>query len=248
MKIAIITDIHEDIRSLLGVLRKIDDHGYDLLVCLGDISGFSVPYYDHQEYRDAAGSLALLKDRSAVIVPGNHDYHAMKRVPEVSEIFDFPDNWYELDYPQRKAMAGEEIWLHDEDELDPLYSHEDIAYLRSLPEYYIHERGEEKVLFSHYMYPNLAGFKRSIYHELNEIEPHFQFMDKLDCGISFTGHIHNRGFDVITRDRYREHRFSKVQLSELPVIVNLPPVSRNKNSSGFGIFDTDSLEFRAIRQ
>jgi predicted phosphodiesterase len=230
------------------VLRKIDSTGYDLLVCLGDISGFSVPYYDHQEYRDASGSLALLKKRNAVIVPGNHDYHAVKRIPVASDVFDFPDNWYELDYPHRKAMAGKEIWLHDEDELDPLYSHEDIRYLNLLPEYYIHDTGTDKILFSHYLYPNLAGFKRIIYRELDEFMPHFQFMERLRCNISFTGHTHNRGFYVVTKDQYRQHRFSKEKLKELPVIVNLPPVANNKNSSGFGIFDTDSLEFRAIRQ
>ncbi|OQX96978.1 MAG: hypothetical protein B6I20_13645 [Bacteroidetes bacterium 4572_117] len=41
MKYAIISDIHEDIKSLVKVIGQIETIGADKLVCLGDITGFS---------------------------------------------------------------------------------------------------------------------------------------------------------------------------------------------------------------
>ena len=58
-------------------------------------------------------------------------------IPKNSAVFDFPDNWYDLDYQQRSELGKNEIWLHEEDDLNPLYTIEDIEFLRSLPEYYI---------------------------------------------------------------------------------------------------------------
>jgi Icc-related predicted phosphoesterase len=47
MRLAFISDIHEDVESLRRILRKAEKRGYDQLICLGDISGFSLPFYTY---------------------------------------------------------------------------------------------------------------------------------------------------------------------------------------------------------
>ena len=45
MRIAIISDIHEDFAMLEKALAILKSVGYDMLVCLGDITGFAPEYY-----------------------------------------------------------------------------------------------------------------------------------------------------------------------------------------------------------
>lgn len=137
MRLAIISDIHEDILSLKKIISKIEKSGYDQLICLGDISGFSVTFYKYRKTRNAHECLSLLREKNSIIIPGNHDFHAGQMIPKNSAVFDFPGNWYDLDYQQRSELGKNEIWLHEEDDLNPLYTTEDIEFLRSLPEYYI---------------------------------------------------------------------------------------------------------------
>ncbi len=44
MKLAIITDIHEDRVNLVKALRMIEKEACDEIACLGDIVGFSTPF------------------------------------------------------------------------------------------------------------------------------------------------------------------------------------------------------------
>lgn len=52
MKIAIISDIHEDVVSLQLALKKIIKTGCDKIVCPGDISGFSMAHYNYHHHRN----------------------------------------------------------------------------------------------------------------------------------------------------------------------------------------------------
>jgi predicted phosphodiesterase len=248
MRIAIISDIHEDIESLRRVLRQIEKLGADRLVCLGDISGFSVPFYHYHADRNAHACLSLLREKHAIIVPGNHDYHAARMVPQHAPAFDFPANWYEMEYSERKTMANNEIWLHEENDLDPLYTSEDIRYLRTLPGYHVmNDAGKRGILFSHFVWPNMAGFVKSFYTEAKEFEPHFEFMAEQGCSISFTGHAHVRGWNMAIPRYFRYYRYGRRRLSAFPVCVGIPPVTRHKNRSGFCIFDAERSLLRVVR-
>lgn len=247
MRIAIISDIHEDIVSLRRVIGKIDKKGYDRLICLGDISGFSVPHYSFQKTRSAHDCLSLLREREAVIVPGNHDYHAAKMLPESSPVFDFPPNWYELDYRQREELGQNAVWLHEENDLDPLYTHEDLAYLNTLPEFYIMKDTGRKLLFSHYVYPNLSGIRRGFYSYAREFSEHFAFMEQRQCEISVTGHVHARGCYTVSPGQFNQHRSRNIQLKAFPICIGIHPVTGDHNRSGFCIFDTERQTLRAER-
>lgn len=217
------------------------------MVCLGDISGFSLPFYKYTNSRNAHECIALLRETCDVVLPGNHDFFAARRIPENSEIFDFPSNWYELDFRKRSELVNGDIWLHEIDDLDPLYHKEDIEFLNSLPEYYVMETERGNILFSHYIFPNLSGFKKGFYIEEKDFRKHFDLMKKKECLVAFTGHAHVRGFYVVNHHILKHYRYRKLKLNGYPACVGIPPVTRHKNRSGFCIFDTKSFEIQTIK-
>jgi len=247
LRLAIISDIHEDIGSLKKIIGKIERLGYDQLVCLGDIAGFSVPHYTYRKTRNAHECLSILREKNCMIVPGNHDYHSAQVIPVNSAIFDFPDNWYELDYQQRKESGKNEIWLHEEDNLDPLYTSEDIEYIRSLPEYFTLNHKGSNILFSHYAYPNLSGFKKGFYTRPEEFRPHFEFMEKHDCSISFTGHAHIRGAYTVSQGHFKHHRYKTISLKNFPICIGISSITKHENRSGFCKFDLERSILQVIK-
>jgi len=248
MKIAIVTDIHENIVNLRAAFRRIEKKNCDEIVCLGDISGYSIPYYDYLDTRSAHECLAMIKEKCKTIIVGNHDMHAAQVIPKKCKSFNFPDNWYQLDYHQKKALANGAIWLHEEDELNPLYSHQDIEYLRTLPEFTNHTISEKKILFSHYVYPNLSGFyKKMVYTIPEEFRHHFSWMRKLGCEISFTGHTHIKGFYVVNSKKFKRYNYKKIALKDELACVGIPSISGSKDRRGFCVFDSEEMTVEAVR-
>ncbi|MCK5066798.1 MAG: metallophosphoesterase [Bacteroidales bacterium] len=244
MRLAVISDIHEDYLSLQKILLKAEAKGYDQLICLGDISGFSQPFYKYRKSRDASACLHLLREKCEIIIPGNHDLHLARRIPEHSAIFDFPKDWYELPLHQRTELTKDEIWLH-EDELEHNYTPGDIAFLNTLSEFSVLNTPELNILLSHYAFPNLSGFKKGFYSWEKEFSQHFEFMQENDCSLCFTGHAHPRGFYIVHPDSFKQYRYRGIKISDFPAIVGIPPVTRHKHRTGFCIFDTDQLVVRA---
>jgi len=191
MRLAILSDIHEDYIYLKKILQKIRSRGYDKLICLGDISGFSLPFYRYRKSRNASSSLQLLRENCDIIISGNHDMHAASRLPVHSDVFNFPSTWYEMDLEHRSRLSKHEIWLHESD-LDPNYSGEDLQYVRSLPEFAIVDAGDYQILLSHYAYPNLSGFRKIFYTREREFQTHFDFMKEQQCSLRFTPDGHPR--------------------------------------------------------
>ena len=229
MRLAILSDIHEDYDSLLKIVEKAEARGFDKLICLGDISGFSLPYYDYGESRNAPACLALLREKCHVIVAGNHDIHAAGRDPELHE-----------------SLRDHDAWLH-EDDLDPGYSEEDISFLSSLPFYETLSTPLGKILFSHYVFPNLSGFVQGFYYEAKEFREHFTFMRQLECSLGFTGHAHPGGFYRVHPGGFRLYRKREIKINSFPSIIGIPPATRHEHHSSFCIFDTVSLRLQLIR-
>ena len=246
MRLAFISDIHEDFESLLNILRKAEKRGYDQLICLGDISGFSLPFYTYGNIRDAAASLQLVRQKCNWIIPGNHDLHAARRIPQHSDVFAFPENWYTLAPAEQAELSADSIWIHD-DELEPNYSSEDLKFLKSLPEFAVLETPECNILLSHYAFPNLSGFKKGFYSWGKEFESHFEFMQKHHCQLAFTGHAHPRGFHMVFQDRFRHYGYRGLKIPGFPALVGVPPVTRHKHRRGFCIFDTHNKHLRVYR-
>lgn len=247
MRLAIISDIHEDIITLKKILKRIAKEGHDQLVCLGDVSGFSVPHYTYHATRNAHDCLSLLRENQAIILPGNHDFHASGRIPLESDIFDFPDDWYEMDYRDKQERAGGQVWIHELDDLDPLYMKSDLEFLSSLPEYRVLETGTRRILLSHYVFPNLSGFQKGFYMQEKEFLSHFGFMKEKNCEISFTGHAHVRGIYTATIQHFRHYRYKPLLVNEFPVCIGIMPVTRQLRRSGFCIFDSERSVIEAVK-
>jgi len=197
-------------------------------ICLGDISGYSDLYYKYPGERDAHACLELVRAQCRIIIPGNHDLHAAGKIP------------------RRPAGAAYEYWPHEED-LEPNFSEEDLAFLGALPPYAVVPDRDYNILLSHYIDPNLSGSIQGFYSVGKEFVSHFGLMEQLDCKLGFTGHTHVRGFYTVSPERYRQYRYRRLQLKDFPVVVGIPPVTRNHMRSGFCIFDTSTKLLQVIK-
>ena len=229
MRLAILSDIHEDYENLLKIVGNAESRGFDKLICLGDISGFSLPYYNYERSRNASACLALLREKCDIIIAGNHDIHAAGIDPKLPDV-----------------LKGQEIWQHEED-LDPGYSEEDISFLANLPFYEILNTPDVNILFSHYAYPNLSGFVKGFYSWEKEFLAHFTFMKVHNCRLSFTGHAHPRGLYKVHPEDFKHYRRRSIKISSFPTLVGIPPTTRHEHRSSFCIFDTNSLRLQVLR-
>ncbi|MEA3494719.1 MAG: metallophosphoesterase family protein [Bacteroidota bacterium] len=244
MKLAIIADIHEDIISLKHAIRKIEKNNCDKIICLGDISGFSVPHYSHQKTRNAHECLEIIKQNCEIIIIGNHDLFAVKKLPENNQKFKYPSNWYELDYDEKLKKSNGLIWLYDNDELNPLYTKKDIEFLLTLPEFYILKTEKYNILLTHYLYPDITGSSKQFLEKLSDFKEHFEFMKTNNCQISICGHAHKKNIFVALKNKIIQPAFKKLKLpTELAIILSPPIV----NSNGFLIFDTDNFKLERKR-
>lgn len=229
MRLAIVTDIHEDYESLLKVVGKAEASGYDKFICLGDISGFSLPYYTYEESRNASACLTLLREKCDIIIPGNHDLFAAGKDPEI------PDE-----------LKGQETWEHEKD-MDPGYSEEEISFLASLPFYKSLSTPAGNILFTHYAYPNLSGYVKGFYTWEQEFKGHFAFMKEHNCTLCFTGHAHPPGFYKVRPGGFRHYRRRSIKISSSPVVIGVPPATRHAQQSSFCIFDTISRRLQVLK-
>lgn len=229
MRLAILSDIHEDYDSLRNAVEKAEARGFDKLICLGDISGFSPPYYAYGESRNAPACLALLREKCHILIAGNHDIHAAGKDPELPE-----------------SLKGHHSWPH-QDDLDPGYTEEDISFLASLPFYETLSTPAGKILFSHYVYPNLSGFMQGFYGKAKEFKEHFSFMHQQDCALGFSGHAHPQGFYRVNSGGFRLYRKRELTITSFPALIGIPPTTRHEQRSSFCIFDTVSFRLQLIR-
>jgi predicted phosphodiesterase len=243
MRYAIISDIHEDIVNLRKTFVKIEKYGVDKIVCLGDISGFSVRHYSFMDSRNAGECLDMVRGKCNIIIAGNHELHAVGKPPGITPLFSYPDNWYENDFPTRLRLSEDQVWLYDIDELDALYSHEDKVFIKSLPEF----KTENDILFTHYLYPNLTGSAKQLCFKEDKLQEHKNFTATQGCKVSFSGHQHYPGLLIAAEKQIVVKRFNrKVRLAGATSVL-VPPVARNSGGSGFCIFDADQLTIEAKR-
>lgn len=240
MKYGIISDIHEDIINLKLALRKIEKLGCDEIVCLGDISGYSARNHYFHDQRNASECLKVVRDNCSIIVAGNHDLHAAKRLPGVKGDFDYPEDWYARDFKTRKKLSSDKVWLYDDDELDPLYTGEERKYLEKIPEYFVLNHEDHKVLFSHFIHPNLTGSSRVFYSLNEEFDDHKNFMKEKGCTYAFAGHRHFLGLFVSSREKIIRKGFNRKHILTEHDCVLVPSIVRNKFHNGFCIFDNQS--------
>ncbi len=246
MKLGLISDIHEDIVSLQKGLTLLYKEHCDQIVCLGDIIGFSNPYYPYGDTKDANACIDMVRAHCTVVVPGNHDLFSAGRIPEFNAGIDYPNDWFSLDIANRMELMKEKIWFYEK-EIIPELTDENMRYLQALPEYHVLQVDGYNILLTHFLYPDVSGSLRKRIDDIYDYRMHFLFMRENNCKLSFAGHMHKEGFEVINMQGFREYSFKKKRLHKAETFIGLPSLASGRNRNGVAIFDTESYELHALR-
>ncbi len=247
MKIGIISDIHEDITRLNEAFELLDKEQCDEIVCLGDIVGYSVPYYRFLWSRDAHAVIESIKAKCSLIMAGNHDLFAIKKLPKFRTGYKYPKNWYSLDFKDRKRLSENKIYLYEDNELSALLTYDDKSFIQQLPEYYVKPYDSVKVLFSHYAYPDLVGNTKFEPETSEDAKKHFAFMNKRECTLGISAHDHIEGLLIFTEDEVRKVSFNEtVKIADEPTWLHGPGVVNGTFANGVMVFDSGTMEITAL--
>jgi predicted phosphodiesterase len=246
MRLGLLTDIHEDIQNLEKALSILSDQSCDTLICLGDIVGFTIPFYRYIEARNAEECIRLVKENCSVVVTGNHDLYAVRKIPLHKAGFNYTEDWYSLDYEVRSKKARYKIWLYEDNEISCRLSDDAKEYLTNLKEVEIREYDNIRFLFSHFCYPDFSGsaifFPRESFH----LTKHFDYMKENDCQISMSGHGHPEGAIIVDDNRFLLSGFGTNKLINDTQWIVIPCVARTSRLNGVMVLDTSLGEFKTI--
>jgi len=245
MKLSVISDIHSDLISLQEALREIDKHKCDKILCLGDIVGYSHHFEESLDGRNADACVRMVKNHCDYVICGNHDLHAIRKLPSYHYELGMPDNWYELDLEERKAVSKSHLWLY-EDEIEDPVSESSFEYLNELPEQIVIGTGDFNILATHFIEPDITGASKVSPSTRKDFSLHLKLLKIKNCMVGLAGHAHLEGFARISRRNYLMNYYRKSHLLKKRQIIVGPPITRNPGSRGFIILDTLSLEFEAI--
>lgn len=242
MIIGFVSDIHEDIKNLERALRLLDSLKVDEIVCLGDIVGFNVASCNFIQERNATACVFSIKKHCSKVIPGNHDLYAVRNTPEYRGGFDYEDNWYNMDFETRKSKGKDKIWLYEETELANLMSMPEKAYIDSLPETDYILAGDIKLLFTHYIYPNISGSAVGFVESKRDFDAHLDWMKVQHSDISFSGHGHIEGLQIGTRHALKKFGFGKTVKIEPGTMIIGPCIARGSKTNGVMVFNTKTME------
>jgi predicted phosphodiesterase len=245
MKLSVISDIHSDLVSLQEALREIDKRKCDKILCLGDIVGYSPHFEGSLDGRDADACVRMVKNHCDYVVCGNHDLHAIRKLPSYHYHLGMPDNWYELELEERERISASNLWLYDDEIEDPV-SDSSSDFLDRIPEFIVIETREFNILATHFIEPDITGTSKGSPSGIKDFKGHLELIKRERCLAGLAGHAHLEGFAIISRKDYMMNYYRKSHLFKKRHVIVGPPITRNPGSRGFIILDTLNREFEAI--
>ncbi|MBR9974304.1 MAG: metallophosphoesterase family protein [Bacteroidetes bacterium] len=245
MKIGFLSDIHEDYSALRKAVRVLERVQCDVLVCLGDIVGFSFPYQRALRGRDAEACVALVREQCVASVAGNHDLFAVRRVPTYNAGFRYGTDWYVLDEHHRQRRAGRRLWRYEDCDVSPRLSAGAQEYLHALPECAVAHLGGMPIFLSHFRYPDLSGSLVSSL-RLNRLLEHFDFVRSRGCTLGFSGHGHPEGVARAENGSVVFNGFGSYAVHRGEQWIVSPAIARTGRASGVLAFDTRSFDLEVI--
>lgn len=245
MKIWIIADLHEDIIRTKEAIDLLKSKKCDKIVCLWDMLWIAIPYYGYLKSRNWSEVLRIIKESCDIVLLWNHDLYSIKKLPSSWE-FNYPENWYSLDYPTRKNIWEWKIELHEYNELSPLISEEEKSYVEKLPDYCIREYDGVNILFSHWIYPDFAWTTKFRASEIEDYDKLFTFMEKNNCKINIAWHCHRKRY-FFSKSWLLDIDFdSKFKVEESIWWFVVPCIANWTEPNWVAIFDTKSLEMEFL--
>ena len=236
MKIAFISDIHEDIQNLEKSLVMAEKSGCQKIICLGDIFGYGLHQNKHYRQPDFDMLYSIVRKHVDMIVLGNHDVHHLGRIPDELKNNPVPDNWFDLYFDERSKIAGDKVYLH-QDDIPPAMNSRAMNFFRKFHYFSQHEFAGEKVFLSHYLYPNLSGTVSGFYLSPGEMSAHFDYLRQQSVRYSFCGHGHPNGAVMCYPHIMRIENMGSFHLKKTPVAIICPSISKSNRFSGFITFD-----------
>jgi predicted phosphodiesterase len=236
MRVGVLGGIHEDIVRLGEAIAILEANGCSTLVCLGDVTGYTAPYFGYPKTRDAHACVRLVREKCRYAVIGNHDLFAIGKTPRHTQ-FVYPDNWDALDLSTRKRISAGAVWLYDDD-LPTSLTRDDKDYLAELPEFAAAEFDGTRVLLSHYVYPNLVGDGVTFDATDNGVQQHFQFMQSHNCDLALFDHDNLcEGIRIFASERVDRLPFGRHPLPAHMAALNGPWVANGTSPNGVLIID-----------
>ena len=245
MNIAVVSDIHSDLPSLEKAIRSIRDRGCEKIICLGDIVGYGYHYANSLDGRDSNACVQLVRENCDEVICGNHDLHAILKLPANYRELGMPGNWYDLDLGERSSISGGRFWLYD-DELDDPLAPESKNYLEQLPEMKVLREGKLSILATHFVYPDITGSMQGSPSRLKDFRSHLRLIRKHGCLLGLAGHAHMEGYAQISKKALGMNYFRSAALIRRPQLVITPAITRGKGMNGYLVLDTEKLNFEAI--
>ena len=122
MKIVILSDLHSNVYALKKALKLIDQKGYDMMICLGDILSYGV---DIDKVIQLIGNRT--KKKNTLLIKGNHDeiYDDIFAGKETKYIDGLPD-WLKESVNFTAERLSESDW--NDLKFIENYSHDGVFY------------------------------------------------------------------------------------------------------------------------
>lgn len=248
MLVGFISDIHEDIVSLNKALEYYKSKKTDILICLGDITGYSEKYYkSFRDARNASECIKAVSKNCKYTVGGNHDLFSAKRIPSFTSGFKYPPDWYTLTCEERKKRSGKKVWFYEDEGSPENLSNDDYFFLSKLPEYKVIREEGINIFISHFIYPDFTGSETKFPRRNRFFRHHYKFMKNNDCNICFCGHGHYGGVGISDNRKFRTLPFGHYQIKKTQCCISVPCIANTKIKNGTTIFNTNSYELYVER-
>lgn len=246
MKLAVISDIHSDLPSLEKAMKEIKNKGAEQIICLGDIVGYSYHYTDYLDGRDPNACIRMVQENCSHVICGNHDLHAVMKLPSNYEELGIPENWYECDLGERNRISNNRLWLYD-DELEDLLDKTSRAYLEQLPETLVMKDDKFNILATHFVWPDITGHMKSFPAKLMDFRDHIELVRKNKCLVGLAGHAHIEGYAQISKKAFGLNYFRQAKIIKRSQLIIVPAITRSpKSRNGYLVLDTKKYTFEAI--